>query len=48
MLELVRAVRQLPAEEWRRAFGLAALATLASLVFPAAAAARWEAAAAPP
>ncbi|WP_424443721.1 flagellar type III secretion system pore protein FliP [Phenylobacterium hankyongense] len=40
MREIIRAVRALPAEEWRRAAGLAALVTLASLVFPAAAAAQ--------
>jgi flagellar biosynthetic protein FliP len=38
--ELCRAIRELPAEEWRRAAALAALTTLASLVFPAAAAAQ--------
>jgi flagellar biosynthetic protein FliP len=37
MRELLKAVRALPAEEWRRAAALAALVTLASLVFPAAA-----------
>jgi flagellar biosynthetic protein FliP len=35
-----RAVRELPAEDWRRAVGLAALTTLGSLVFPAVAAAQ--------
>jgi flagellar biosynthetic protein FliP len=40
MRELFRAVRALPAEEWRRAAALSALATLASLVFPATAAAQ--------
>jgi hypothetical protein len=40
MLELVRAVRALPASEWRRAAALAALTTLMCLVFPAAAAAQ--------
>jgi flagellar biosynthetic protein FliP len=40
MLGLIRAVRALPAEDWRRAAGLAALITLGSLVFPAAAAAQ--------
>jgi flagellar biosynthetic protein FliP len=34
---LLRAIRQLPAEDWRRAAGLAALITLGSLAFPAAA-----------
>ncbi|HKR87082.1 MAG TPA: flagellar type III secretion system pore protein FliP [Phenylobacterium sp.] len=38
--DLVRAIRSLPADEWRRAAGLAALTTLASLVFPAAAVAQ--------
>ncbi|HEX5262994.1 MAG TPA: flagellar type III secretion system pore protein FliP [Phenylobacterium sp.] len=37
MLELVRAIRTLPAEDWRRAAIIAALTTLASLIFPAAA-----------
>jgi len=37
MGDLVRAVRALPAEDWRRAAAIAALTTLASLVFPAAA-----------
>src|ERR1700761_2839793 len=37
MLELVRAIKSLPAEEWRRAGVIAALTTLASLIFPAAA-----------
>ena len=40
MSDLLRAIRRLPAEEWRRAAGLAALTTLASLVFPAAAVAQ--------
>jgi flagellar biosynthetic protein FliP len=40
MRELFRAVRALPAEDWRRAAALALLTTLASLVFPAAAAAQ--------
>ena len=40
MRELFKAIRTLPAEEWRRAAGLAALATLASLIFPAVAAAQ--------
>jgi flagellar biosynthetic protein FliP len=40
MLGLLRAVRALPAEEWRRAASLAALTTLAALVFPAGAAAQ--------
>jgi flagellar biosynthesis protein FliP len=35
MLELFKAIRTLPAAEWRRAAGLAALTTLASLAFPA-------------
>ncbi|HEY3950841.1 MAG TPA: flagellar type III secretion system pore protein FliP [Phenylobacterium sp.] len=37
MLELIRAIRTLPAEEWRRAAIIAALTTAASLIFPAAA-----------
>ncbi|MBS0333183.1 MAG: flagellar type III secretion system pore protein FliP [Proteobacteria bacterium] len=37
MLELVRAIKALPAAEWRRAAIVAALATAATLVFPAAA-----------
>ncbi|MFI4964107.1 MAG: flagellar type III secretion system pore protein FliP [Caulobacterales bacterium] len=40
MRDLLRAIRDLPAAEWRRAAALAALTTLASLVFPAAAAAQ--------
>src|ERR1700738_810466 len=40
MLATLRAIRALPAEDWRRAAGLAALTTLASLVFPAVAAAQ--------
>jgi flagellar biosynthetic protein FliP len=40
MGELIKAIRTLPAEDWRRAASLAALTTLASLVFPAAAAAQ--------
>jgi flagellar biosynthetic protein FliP len=40
MRDLLRAVRSLPAEEWRRAAMLAAVTTLASLVFPMAAAAQ--------
>jgi len=40
MRGLLKAVRVLPAEDWRRAAGLAALITLGSLVFPAAAAAQ--------
>jgi len=40
MLATWRAVRALPAEEWRRAAGLAALATLVSMIFPAVAAAQ--------
>ena len=35
MRDLLKAVRALPAEDWRRAAGLAALTTLASLAFPA-------------
>ncbi|WP_309088313.1 flagellar type III secretion system pore protein FliP [Phenylobacterium sp.] len=38
--DLSKAVRALPAEDWRRAAALSALATLAALVFPAAAAAQ--------
>jgi flagellar biosynthetic protein FliP len=37
MFEIVKAIRTLPAAEWRRAAILAALTTLASLAFPAAA-----------
>jgi flagellar biosynthetic protein FliP len=37
MFELLKAIRTLPAAEWRRAAILAALTTLASLAFPAAA-----------
>ncbi|MGZ6020681.1 MAG: flagellar type III secretion system pore protein FliP [Phenylobacterium sp.] len=37
MIELWKAIRTLPAAEWRRAAVLAAMVTLASLVFPAAA-----------
>jgi flagellar biosynthetic protein FliP len=37
MLATLRAVRDLPAEEWRRAAAIAALTTLASVIFPAAA-----------
>jgi flagellar biosynthetic protein FliP len=37
MLELFKAIRTLPAEDWRRAAVLAALTTLASLAFPVAA-----------
>ena len=40
MRELFKAIRTLPAEEWRRAAILAALTTLASLAFPAVAAAQ--------
>lgn len=40
MRELVNAIRDLPAQEWRRAAGLAALITLASLILPATAAAQ--------
>ena len=35
MRDLLRAVRSLPAEDWRRAAALALLTTLASLIFPA-------------
>src|SRR6202000_1256964 len=35
MLNLLKAIRSLPAEDWRRAAGLAALTTVASLIFPA-------------
>jgi flagellar biosynthetic protein FliP len=34
MRELFRSLRALPAEDWRRAFCLALLATLASMIFP--------------
>ncbi len=37
MIELCKAIRTLPAAEWRRALVLSVLVTLASLVFPAAA-----------
>jgi flagellar biosynthetic protein FliP len=37
MRELFKAIRTLPAEDWRRAAALALLTTLASLAFPAAA-----------
>jgi len=37
MIELCKAIRTLPASEWRRALILSVLVTLASLVFPAAA-----------
>jgi flagellar biosynthetic protein FliP len=37
MIELCKAIRTLPASEWRRALVLSVLVTLASLVFPAAA-----------
>jgi flagellar biosynthetic protein FliP len=37
MIELCKAIRTLPAAEWRRALILSVLVTLASLVFPAAA-----------
>ncbi len=37
MGELFKAIRALPADEWRRAAALAALTTIASLIFPAAA-----------
>ncbi|HEV7383634.1 MAG TPA: flagellar biosynthetic protein FliP, partial [Phenylobacterium sp.] len=40
MRELLKAIRQLPAAEWRRAFGLAVLTTVACLIFPAVAAAQ--------
>jgi flagellar biosynthesis protein FliP len=40
MRELFKAIRQLPAAEWRRAFGLAVLTTVACLIFPAVAAAQ--------
>jgi flagellar biosynthetic protein FliP len=40
MRELFKAIRALPAEDWRRAAMLAALTTLASLAFPAIAAAQ--------
>jgi len=37
MRELFKAIRALPADEWRRAAALAVLTTIASLIFPAAA-----------
>jgi flagellar biosynthetic protein FliP len=40
MIGLFRALRTLPGEDWRRAAGLAVLATLAGLAFPVAAAAQ--------
>jgi flagellar biosynthetic protein FliP len=40
MRELFKAIRALPAAEWRRAFGLAVLTTVACLIFPAVAAAQ--------
>jgi len=40
MRQLLKAVRALPAEDWGRAAGLSALITLASLIFPAVAAAQ--------
>jgi flagellar biosynthetic protein FliP len=40
MRELLKAIRNLPAAEWRRAFGLAVLTTVACLIFPAVAAAQ--------
>jgi flagellar biosynthetic protein FliP len=40
MRELLKAIRDLPAAEWRRAFGLAVLTTVACLIFPAVAAAQ--------
>jgi flagellar biosynthetic protein FliP len=40
MRELLKAIRALPAAEWRRAAGLAALTTFTTLIFPAIAAAQ--------
>jgi flagellar biosynthetic protein FliP len=40
MLELLKAIRALPAAEWRRALALSALTTVTCLIFPAAAAAQ--------
>jgi len=40
MRELLEAIRTLPAAEWRRAAALSALVTVASLIFPVAAAAQ--------
>jgi flagellar biosynthetic protein FliP len=40
MRQLLKAIAGLPAEEWRRAFVLSALATLAAMIFPAVAAAQ--------
>jgi flagellar biosynthetic protein FliP len=40
MRELLKAIRDLPAAEWRRALGLSVLATFLTLVFPAVAAAQ--------
>lgn len=40
MRPILQAVRTLPAEDWRRAAGISALVTLASLIFPAVAAAQ--------
>ncbi|MCR5874912.1 flagellar type III secretion system pore protein FliP [Phenylobacterium sp. J426] len=40
MRDLLKAMRVLPADDWRRAAGLAVITTLAALVFPAAAAAQ--------
>jgi flagellar biosynthetic protein FliP len=40
MRELFKAIRQLPAAEWRRAAGLAVLTTFLTLIFPAMAAAQ--------
>jgi flagellar biosynthetic protein FliP len=40
MIELFKAIRTLPAAEWRRALALAALTTVTCLIFPAAAAAQ--------
>ncbi len=40
MRDLLKAIRNLPAAEWRRAFGFAVLTTVACLIFPAVAAAQ--------
>src|SRR5437762_6572096 len=40
MGDLFKAIRALPAEEWRRALGLSLIATLAALAFPAVAVAQ--------
>ena len=40
MIEILKAVRQLPASEWRRAAGLSVLTTALTLIFPAMAAAQ--------